>query len=157
MIIKALTICQPYAGVIMDGRKRVENRTWRTNYRGPLVIHAGKSLQWMKTWNDETDGPLPSEMPLGAVVGTAELTAVYIKADVVSQFWDPECTHPHKWIADHRHASGPFIWVLETVKRLTTPIEWNGKQGLWSPAELIASPEWQSAEFVDVEPVENEG
>ena len=63
--MKALTICQPYAGAILDGRKRVENRTFRTEYRGELIIHAGKSLAWMDTWNEKRDGPLPEEMPLG--------------------------------------------------------------------------------------------
>ena len=38
----ALTIHQPWAWAIMAGIKRVENRTWRTSHRGPLVIHAGK-------------------------------------------------------------------------------------------------------------------
>jgi hypothetical protein len=150
--MKAITICQPYAGAIMDGRKRVENRGWRTNYRGQLIIHAGKSLQWMKTWDDETDGPLPKEMHLGAVVGIAELTAVYIKTDIVTQLLSSKCTHPHRWVAYHHHASGPFLWVLENVKRLVTPIECNGKQGLWNPQELILSDAWKSAEFEDVEP-----
>lgn len=39
----ALTIKQPWASAIMAGLKRVENRTWRTDYRGPLAIHAGLS------------------------------------------------------------------------------------------------------------------
>jgi hypothetical protein len=45
--MKALTICQPYAHLIVRGEKRVENRTWPTRYTGPLAIHAGKSRQWL--------------------------------------------------------------------------------------------------------------
>lgn len=40
----ALTVKQPWASAIMAGLKRVENRTWRTDYRGPLAIHAGSSI-----------------------------------------------------------------------------------------------------------------
>jgi len=38
--MKALSIRQPWANKIVDGEKTVENRTWRTKYRGPLLIHA---------------------------------------------------------------------------------------------------------------------
>ncbi|WP_417392021.1 ASCH domain-containing protein [Gimesia sp.] len=145
--MKAITICQPYAGAIMDGRKRVENRGWRTNYRGPLIIHAGKSLQWMKTWNDVADGPLPDEMHLGAVVGVANLAAVYDLNEIRRE-------RQVHWILTHHHASGPFCWALENVRKLVTPIEYNGKQGLWEPTDLIASPEWQSAKFEYVLPVQ---
>jgi hypothetical protein len=40
---KVLTVCQPYAEMIACGHKPVENRVWWTFYRGPLLIHAGKS------------------------------------------------------------------------------------------------------------------
>lgn len=50
--MKALTICQPYASLVMlpesDPRhKRVENRRWATKFRGRLAIHAGKSRNWL--------------------------------------------------------------------------------------------------------------
>jgi hypothetical protein len=37
----ALTIRQPWATLIISGGKNIENRTWRTHYRGPILIHAG--------------------------------------------------------------------------------------------------------------------
>jgi hypothetical protein len=42
--MKALTILQPFAWLIVHGRKDIENRTWVTNHRGPLLIHAGVKL-----------------------------------------------------------------------------------------------------------------
>lgn len=56
--MKALTICQPYAALIClpstDWRhKRVENRKWFTSYRGPLLIHAGKSRDWLEVYMAE--------------------------------------------------------------------------------------------------------
>ena len=46
--MKALTVCQPYAslivgwpGIAIEDIKQIENRNWKTSYRGPLLIHAG--------------------------------------------------------------------------------------------------------------------
>ncbi len=40
---RALTLHQPWASLIAVGAKSIETRSWRTKYRGPLVIHAGKT------------------------------------------------------------------------------------------------------------------
>lgn len=40
----ALSIRQPWAWLIVNGFKDVENRTWPTNFRGPVLIHAGKTM-----------------------------------------------------------------------------------------------------------------
>ena len=40
--MKALSVRQPWAWAIVAGWKPIENRTWATDYRGPLLIHAGR-------------------------------------------------------------------------------------------------------------------
>jgi hypothetical protein len=40
----ALSIQQPWAGLIACGMKDIENRSWRTDFRGPVLIHAGKAI-----------------------------------------------------------------------------------------------------------------
>jgi hypothetical protein len=42
--MKALTVKQPWASLIAAGIKDVENRSWPTRYRGPLLIHAGAAF-----------------------------------------------------------------------------------------------------------------
>ena len=42
--MKVLTIRQPYASLILSGRKTIEFRSWPAKYRGPLAIHAGKGI-----------------------------------------------------------------------------------------------------------------
>lgn len=42
--MKALAIKQPWAEAIVRGWKDVENRSWRTDYRGPVLIHASKAF-----------------------------------------------------------------------------------------------------------------
>ena len=44
--IKVLSIRQPWAWLICSGFKNIENRTWKTDYRGKLFIHAGQSFDW---------------------------------------------------------------------------------------------------------------
>lgn len=42
--MKAISIRQPWAWLIAHGHKDIENRSWRTNYRGPVLIHAAKGM-----------------------------------------------------------------------------------------------------------------
>jgi hypothetical protein len=86
----ALTLCQPYASAVLhiceDGHplKTVENRTWRTDYRGPLLIHAGLSRGWMEHYTHDRFDPLrppgtPAgqdggiHLPFGAILGQVRL------------------------------------------------------------------------------------
>lgn len=43
--MKTLTLKQPWASLIANGYKKYEFRTWKTNYRGPILIHAGKGIE----------------------------------------------------------------------------------------------------------------
>lgn len=75
--MKALSIQQPWAWLIVNGYKRVENRTWRTDYRGPVLIHAGKKMDadgygWVRTHFPRIH--LPESFELGGIVGRASIT-----------------------------------------------------------------------------------
>ena len=127
--MKALTICQPYAELIMRGEKPIENRTWPTRYRGPLLIHAGKSREWM----DDDDYSLYPNLAFGALVGAANLVAC-----LSLQYPSDPYNWPEQWkhLADHEHANGPFCFVLENIRRFEVPIKCRGAQGLWVPVEV---------------------
>lgn len=43
-ILKVLSIKQPWAQLIAEGLKDIENRTWKTNYRGKILIHSTKQM-----------------------------------------------------------------------------------------------------------------
>jgi hypothetical protein len=120
--VKALTICQPYAELIVRAEKRVENRTWPTGYRGPLYIHAGKSRDWLET-SDLTRFPW---MPFGAVVGTANL----IDCIHIERIEKGDFDQKHPWLRTHEHTSGPWCWILANVAAIG-PWPWRGAQGLF--------------------------
>ena len=60
--MKVLTIRQPWASLIIQGYKRFEFRSWKTNYRGDLLIHAGKMID--KEAKMRLKNFLPDELPL---------------------------------------------------------------------------------------------
>lgn len=66
--MKVLTIKQPWATLIMQKDKRFEFRSWRTKYRGDLLIHAGKGIdkEAMKRF-------IPKDMPIGKILGKVKL------------------------------------------------------------------------------------
>ena len=83
--VKAVTVRQPWASLIVAGIKTIETRSWSTRHRGPLAIHAGK-VHYVGPWNhqlfeatERVHGGMagyPDSFPLGAVVGTVRLVDV---------------------------------------------------------------------------------
>ena len=71
--MKALTMRQPRAELILRGRKPFELRTWRIKYRGLLVIHAAAK---MDTWDSQHFGLNPKKLTTSAFVGFAILSDV---------------------------------------------------------------------------------
>ena len=132
--MKAITICQPYAWLITlpttDPRhKRIENRTWFTSYRGPILIHAGKSRAWLDSWDDITPAE-SSRLVFGALVARARLVDCLSLAQVRRQ---PQGS-PLAWVRAHQHAEGPYCWIIEDVEPMA-PVYCAGQQGLWDWTE----------------------
>ena len=129
--MKALTISQPFASLIADGSKWIENRTWPTTYRGPLLIHAGKGSQYLSRAELQ-------KYQTGVIVAVAELIAcVTLEMAIDARARGcgskrPEHFSP-RWeeILQHKHAEGPWLWVLRDVVKLDSPIPYRGAQGLW--------------------------
>lgn len=80
-ITKALSFKQPFAWLIANGYLLVDDRTWATDYRGPILIHASKGLyeEYYDYLVDHTDLPLPpkDKLQFGGVVGFANLVGCY--------------------------------------------------------------------------------
>ena len=130
--MKALSIQQPWAWAILDGRKRVENRTWLTHHRGPLLIHAGNSRKWYRALRGKTlpDGsPLPPEdyLHFGAILGVVQLRECVELAE-------PEGAP----LRADPFASGPVCWVLAEPRRFPSPIPFKGQVTLFEVSEHIA-------------------
>lgn len=74
MTLPALSIRQPWAGLIVAGRKRIEIRTWPANLRGPLLIHASKTRdERPEAERHVTPAIAPLCSLAGGVIGLVEL------------------------------------------------------------------------------------
>lgn len=142
--IAALTICQPYAHLIVTPQhllpaeavqKRVENRMWNCSHRGLLAIHAGQSRDWLVLRSDgQTDacGVAVSEMTFGAIVGFVELVGcVPIRRGGGKERFLKEHLELWPWLREHPHAEGPFGLILSQPRKLVTPIPARGMVGVW--------------------------
>jgi hypothetical protein len=113
--VKTLSIKQPWAWLIAHGYKQIEDRSWNTDYRGQLLIHASK------TWDiDEstfatlrevmatTGISIPQILPTGGIVGIVELV------DCVAETELTPTLDPEQW-----HEPGScFAWILKNAKAL---------------------------------------
>ena len=83
--MKALSIRQPWAWFIIHAGKDIENRSWRTNYRGRVWVHASKGMtlkEWKEAWwyansigTHQAPWPRPTfeNIERGGIIGTVEI------------------------------------------------------------------------------------
>ena len=124
--MKALTIHQPWATLIMLGLKPVENRSCRYKHRGPLLIHAGRSTEFMSVIHDPAFRNYAAllsaqpPLPFGCILGQVTVIDCLSAEEYRYHFGDDQ------WVA------GPFCLVLENPIRLAHPIAYRGQQGLFT-------------------------
>ena len=128
--MKALSVKQPWAELIVAGVKDVENRSWATDHRGPLLIHA--TLRPMHRWEScmlskdcaraaddyfwrvyRDDMRPPVGVPLGCIVGVARLIGCPTRD--LSPWWA---------------GVGARAWLLRDPIKFAHPIPWKGRQRL---------------------------
>jgi hypothetical protein len=101
--VRAITIQQPWASLILDGKKKTEFRSWPTKHRGPLAIHAGLGID-----KDECRrvGYDAEKLPRGRVLCIAEMY-------------------------DCKKLREGFGWKLRNVRKIR-PVPARGLLGLWN-------------------------
>ncbi len=126
--MKTLSIRQPWAELILQGRKTIELRTWSTNYRGRIAIHAAQR------YNDEqcrAFGFDPDELARGALVGTVEIV------EMIAFDEDSYAAHADEHL---RRAAWPgdlLGWRLANPVRFERPIPLSGRQGLFDVDDAL--------------------
>jgi hypothetical protein len=131
--MRAITLWQPWATLIAIGAKRIETRSWSTSYRGPLAIHAAKTIDhlgllardpfWRVLINAEYWNP--SDFPLGAIVATCNLRQI-IK---ITELNSSRLSEQDRAFGDY--SPGRFAWMLDDIVKVVPPIPARGRQGLW--------------------------
>lgn len=122
---KCLTLWPHWAWAVIHGRKRVENRTWTTTYRGRLWIHASSKLMPITPGDLELLHDLPSldQLATRAIIGSVLLVDVLPLREVVAD----------------EFATGPFCWILADPKPIR-PVPCPGQMGLWPAPQSLRLP-----------------
>lgn len=139
-VIKAITIKQPFASLIMLGEKEYETRQWTPRgLRGGdwLAIHAGSDKkEYAHTQYDSRfidalarHGVSWGTLPFGALLGVARYlgaTAGYVL---------------HRHISDQEYAfgyygAGQYGWRLGAILTLPHPVILRGQQGIWQIGDI---------------------
>ncbi|HBA70804.1 MAG TPA: 2-oxoglutarate dehydrogenase E1 [Geobacter sp.] len=147
--MKAISLWQPWASLIMTGAKKIETRGWPTKYRGPLVICAAKGglskgelIHQLCFWHFQGGlaplvglplnltgtswpGVKAEHLPFGAALGTVDLV---------------DCIPTDKLTLGQIGTDSPFGdfslgrfgWILENVRPFDKPMPVVGRQGLFN-------------------------
>ena len=122
---KVLVVRQPWAWLIVNGHKDIENRSWSTKHRGPLLIqHSTRKpsrgdLEDARRRLAGTRVNLPDTFDCGGIVGIVEIERFVTKSS-------------SRWFV------GPIGWVLANPRR-TRFIPLKGRLGLFDPpVEILA-------------------
>ena len=123
--MKVLTIKEPWATLIIDGYKEYEFRSWKTNYRGKILIHAGMTLEKevaerFKNYN--------LEYSKGEIIGEAIITDCIL----VDEKFNNELNNINGLVYGKNNHSNKYAWKLENVKKYNKKIPVKGKLGLWN-------------------------
>lgn len=142
--MKAITIWQPWASLLVSGRKKYETRSWATSYRGPIAIHAAmrsvrKSIDALAA---DTDGPgwatlerfdvlfmrpgALDQLATGAVIGRALLA----RCNLITEEFVASLTPQELDLGDF--TIGRYAWEFEQMEEFTDPRPVRGAQGLWN-------------------------
>ena len=122
--MKVITLKQPWATLVAEGIKEYEFRSWKTNYRGKLLIHAGAGIdkEEMKKFEH-----LNLEYPSKRIIAEVELVDCLFLDESLNK----------KIIEENNIAYGSkvrtgYAWKLKNAKKINLDKEINGKLGLWN-------------------------
>jgi hypothetical protein len=142
--MKAITLQQPFATLLVLGAKSIETRSWSTTHRGPLAVHASGTFPpraralcrkepfrrrlarvGIADW---------SELPLGALLGTVRL----LECRRVEEIDLDRLAEEELSFGDY--GEGRWAWFVDSPAPLPGPIPWKGQLGVFDIADVLLAP-----------------
>lgn len=143
--MKALTVLQPWASLLVRGAKVHETRSWQTAHRGPILIHAGRrfpdsarDLAALEPFFSALGRTRPNDLPRGAILGVATI------ADCIPTEALADLAPAERAFGDYN--PGRWAWHITDPTPLAVPIACNGKLGLFDVDDAFLR------QFADREP-----
>ena len=120
--MKCLSICQPFAELIIQNKKTVELRKWNTNFRGEFLVHAPIKIRK----EDCVKMKMNEKLTTGAIIGKAELFDVKKYGSIKEIQKDKD-----KHLSTKKFQGKTFGFILKNSKPLRIPIPWKGQLGFF--------------------------
>lgn len=123
--MRIITLKQPWATLIIHGYKKYEFRSWKTNYRGKILIHAGKGI--------DKDGiervkHLNLEYPTSKILGEVEIVdCIKLNKDINGKIIKEDPI-----IYGNNENREGYAWVLNNNKILNDDRVVKGRLGIWN-------------------------
>ncbi|MGB6463426.1 MAG: ASCH domain-containing protein [Nitrosotalea sp.] len=121
--MKCLSVSQPYADLIVQGKKTVELRTWNTKFRGEFLVHAPLAI---KTEVCKKLGIDKENLRTGVIIGRAELYDVKVYSTTNEIKLDYSKHFASNKFLDHKYG-----FLLKNSKELRVPIPYKGSLGFF--------------------------
>ncbi|MEE0015023.1 MAG: ASCH domain-containing protein [Bacilli bacterium] len=122
--MKVLTLKQPWATLVAEGIKKYEFRSWKTNYRGKILIHAGTGIDKKEL---EKYKDLNLEFPSKRILAEVEIEDCLELNDELNKNIIAE-----KNIAYGSKYRTGYAWKLTNSKKINYDKEVKGQLGLWN-------------------------
>lgn len=127
--MRCLSVKEPFASLIKEGVKKIETRSWKTNYRGEVYIHA--SLKKINEKDERISNLLmliPNvDMQYGKIICKCRLIDCVYMSD---EFVEKMKNNDQEYLCGY-YEVGRYAWILELLEVLDEPISARGKLGIW--------------------------
>ncbi|HEX9846335.1 MAG TPA: ASCH domain-containing protein [Candidatus Nitrosotenuis sp.] len=120
---KCLSVSQPFADLIVKGKKTIELRSWNTSYRGEFLVHAPIKI---RTSDCKRLGIDQASLPVGAIIGKATIHDV--KLYQTRKEWQADQKYH---FADCDFSGSRYGFLLKGAKSFVIPIPCKGKLGFF--------------------------
>ena len=120
--MKCLSISQPFADLVVVGKKTIELRKWNTNFRGEFLIHSPIKIRT----EDIKRLKISKKFVTGAIIGKAEIYDVKkynSKSEVNSDY--------KKHFASKNFHDRRYGFLIKNAKVFRIPIPYKGKLGFF--------------------------
>ena len=128
--MKVLSLTEPYATLIKEGKKKIETRSWKTNYRGKLYIHSSStkiSKKYMVN-KDLIEMVDIRNLNYGNIICSCNLVDCI---EMTDEFIQEVKQNKAEYISGI-YENGRYAWILENIEVLDEPIKAKGHLGIWN-------------------------
>jgi hypothetical protein len=128
--MKVISLLEPWASLIKEKRKYIETRSWKTNYRGCLYIHASKkevSKKDLLKYSEQLNLLNDINFKYGYIIAKCKL----IDCILMDEKFINKIKKNHNEYICGGYNIGRYAWILEDIEEIE-PIQTKGQLGIWN-------------------------